>query len=378
MIYLDQAATSLQKPPEVCQAMLTACKTCAGYARSGHAPALRAGEVVYQCREAAAQLFSVDNPEQIIFTMNATHALNLAIHGFCTPSTVVAVSSYEHNSVMRPLHALGCPLRILRSKLFDSADFLREAEHAIDAGVQIFIINHVSNVFGSIIPLEQLDAMLQAYQIPLILDASQSAGTIPISVHRLRSLRAVCMPGHKGLLGPQGTGMLILSNPDDLPRPLLQGGTGSASSSLEQPAFLPDRLESGTPNVPGIAGLHAGMQFLLEQGIDAIHRHERDCIQTCIAALRTIPNLEVFAAEEPERQAGVLSIRIPNQSSEILAQALADRGVCVRGGLHCATLAHQSAHTQTTGTVRLSVGPYNTRLEMQRTAEISQELVGKM
>ena len=209
MIYLDQAATSLQKPPEVCQAMLTACKTCAGYARSGHAPALRAGEVVYQCREAAAQLFSVDNPEQIIFTMNATHALNLAIHGFCTPSTVVAVSSYEHNSVMRPLHALGCPLRILRSKLFDSADFLREAERAIDAGVQIFIINHVSNVFGSIIPLEQLDAMLQAYQIPLILDASQSAGTIPISVHRLRSLRAVCMPGHKGLLGPRALACLF-------------------------------------------------------------------------------------------------------------------------------------------------------------------------
>lgn len=378
MIYLDQAATSLQKPPEVCQAMLTACKTCAGYARSGHAPALRAGEVVYQCRETAAQLFSVDNPEQIIFTMNATHALNLAIHGFCTPSTVVAVSSYEHNSVMRPLHALGCPLRILRSKLFDSSDFLHEAERAIDAGVQIFIINHVSNVFGSIVPLEQLDAMLQAYQIPLILDASQSAGTIPISVRRLRSLRAVCMPGHKGLLGPQGTGILILSNPDDLPRPLLQGGTGSASSSLEQPAFLPDRLESGTPNVPGIAGLHAGMKFLLEQGIDAIHRHEQDCIQTCIATLRTIPNLEVFAAEEPERQAGVLSIRIPNQPSEILAQALADQGVCVRGGLHCAPLAHQSAHTQTTGTVRLSVGPYNTRLEMQRTAEILQELVGKM
>ena len=210
------------------------------------------------------------------------------------------------------------------------------------------------------------------------LDASQSAGTIPISVRRLRSLRAVCMPGHKGLLGPQGTGMLILSNPDDLPRPLLQGGTGSASSSLEQPAFLPDRLESGTPNVPGIAGLHAGMQFLLEQGIDAIHRHERDCIQTCVAVLRTIPNLEVFAAEEPERQAGVLSIRIPNQPSEILAQALADQGVCVRGGLHCAPLAHQSAHTQTTGTVRLSVGPYNTRLEIQRTAEILQELVGKM
>ena len=377
MIYLDQAATSLQKPPEVCQNMVTACKTCAGYARSGHIPALRAGEVVYQCREAAAQLFSVQSPEQIVFTMNATHALNLAIHGFCTPDTIVAVSGYEHNSVMRPLHAIGCPLRILRSRLFDSSDFLREAERAIDAGAQIFVINHVSNVFGSIAPLEQLDAMLQAYGIPLILDASQSAGILPISVRQLGSLCAVCMPGHKGLLGPQGTGILILPG-EKLPRPLLQGGTGSASSSLEQPAFLPDRLESGTPNVPGIAGLYAGIRYLLDRGVESIRRHEASCLQACVSSLTTIPNLEIFSSDIPERQAGVLSIRLPQQSSEILAQALADREVCVRGGLHCAPLAHKSVGTETTGTVRLSFGPYNTSGEILQACEIIRDVVSKM
>ena len=203
MIYLDQAATSLQKPPEVAQCMLSALKTCAGYARSGHVPALRAGEIVYQCREAAAALFAVDDPAKIIFTMNATHALNLAIHGFCRPDMTIAVSGYEHNSVMRPLHAIGCPLRILRSRLFDGADFLQEAERAVDAGTKLFVINHVSNVFGAIVPLEQLDAMLQAYEIPLILDASQSAGSLPLHLPILRSVCAVCMPGHKGLMGPQ-------------------------------------------------------------------------------------------------------------------------------------------------------------------------------
>lgn len=374
MIYFDQAATSLQKPPEVSQRMLAASKTCAGYARSGHVPALHAGEVVYQCRETAAQLFSVKDPEQIIFTMNATHALNLAIHGFCTAQTTVAVSGYEHNSVMRPLHAIGCPLRILHSRLFDPMDFLREAERAIDAGAQLFVINHVSNVFGAVIPLEQLDAMLQAYDIPLILDASQSAGVLPIRVSALGSLCAVCMPGHKGLLGPQGTGILILPG-NKLPRPLLQGGTGSASSSMKQPAFLPDRLESGTPNVPGIAGLDAGMRYLLETGVDNIRSHEHACLQACIQACREIPGLILYAADEEQRQAGVLSIRLPDESSEILAQMLAEHDVCVRGGLHCAPLAHRSAGTENTGTVRFSFGPYNTLEEVQRMAEILRSLL---
>lgn len=377
MIYLDQAATSLQKPPEVAQCMMSALKTCAGYARSGHAPALHAGEVVYQCREAAAALFAVDDPAKIIFTMNATHALNLAIHGFCRPDMTVAVSGYEHNSVMRPLHAIGCPLRILRSQLFDKTDFLREAERAIEAGAEFFIINHVSNVFGSIIPLEQLDAMLQAYGIPLILDASQSAGAVPLDLHVLGSLCAVCMPGHKGLLGPQGTGLLILPR-GDMPIPLLQGGTGSASFSLEQPAFLPDRLESGTPNVPGISGLAAGIRFLLEADVAKIYLREQHLISEFSAMLRTVPSLEVFAAENPACQSGLVSVRIPGESSELLAQALAARDICVRGGLHCAPLAHRSAQTDTTGTVRFSLNPYTTADELTQTVQVLREILCEM
>lgn len=377
MIYLDQAATSLQKPPEVAQNTMSALKTCAGYARSGHGPALRAGEIVYQCREAAATLFTVDDPTKIIFTMNATHALNLAIHGFCKPDMTIAVSGYEHNSVMRPLHAIGCRLRILRSRLFDRADFLQEAERAIEAGAQFFVINHVSNVFGSIIPLEQLDAMLQAYGIPLILDASQSAGAIPLNLHMLSSVCAVCMPGHKGLMGPQGTGLLILPR-DDIPVPLLQGGTGSASFSLEQPAFLPDRLESGTPNVPGIAGLAAGIRFLLETGVSKICVHEQELMKIFLSLLHTMPKLEIFAADNPNCQAGLVSVRIPGTSSELLAQALASQDVCVRGGLHCAPLAHRSAQTDTTGTVRFSFSPYTTADELTQTVRILREILYEM
>lgn len=375
VIYLDQAATSLQKPPEVVQSMLTASKTCAGYARSGHAPALRAGEVVYTCREMAAKLFSVDDPAKIIFTMNATHALNLAIHGFCTPQTTVAVSGYEHNSVMRPLHAIGCPIRILRSRLFDCADFLEQAKQAIDAGVQFFVINHVSNVFGSIIPLAQLDALLYENHIPMILDASQSAGVIPLDLQQLRSVCAVCMPGHKGLLGPQGTGLLILPG-DTLPVPLIQGGTGSASASLEQPAFLPDRLESGTPNVPGIAGLCAGLEFLLTYGIERIQAEEQALKNQLVVWLQTIPELEVFFAPDTACQAGVVSVRVPGQSSEILAQALAEHDVCVRAGLHCAPLAHHSAGTERTGTIRFSISPYNTSFEIAQTIQILHDILG--
>lgn len=373
MIYLDNAATSLQKPPQVIDAMADACRTCAGYARSGHVPALRAGETVYNCRETAAELFSVDDPATIIFTMNATHALNLAIHGFCTPHTRVTVSGYEHNSVMRPLHALGCPVHILHSKLFDPDDFMKQAEQVVVNGrADLFILNHVSNVFGSIAPLAALDRLLCQYDIPLILDASQSAGILSIAVNTLRSLCAVCMPGHKGLLGPQGTGMLILPR-EPLPVPLMQGGTGSTSASLEQPAFLPDLLESGTPNIPGIAGLDAGMRWILAQGIETLQTHEITLIRALDTELRTLPQLEIFS--HPTYQTGVLSIRLRHEPSELLAQTLSEHDICTRGGLHCAPIAHQSGGTMDTGTVRLSVGPFQTADEIAQAADIIRKII---
>lgn len=369
MIYLDQAATSLQKPPAVIASMEEAMRTCAGYGRSGHRAAVRAGEMVYACRETAAKLFSMRDPSRVIFTMNATHALNLAIHGLCHNTTKVVVSGYEHNSVLRPLHDLGCPVHRIESRLFDCDDFLCKAEQAIRQGAELFIINHVSNVFGSIVPLKALDALLQRYGIPMIVDASQSAGVLELSF--LPSVIAICMPGHKGLLGPQGTGLLLLA-PDTNPRPLLQGGTGSVSEDLAQPAFFPDRLESGTPNIPGIVGLDAAMRFVLAMGTEEIRRREENLRQELVRGLGTIPRLEVFASAHD--QSAVVSARIPKIPSECIAQALAERDICVRAGLHCAPCAHRTAGTEQTGTVRFSLGIYNTVEELQETVSCLREI----
>ncbi len=365
MIYFDNAATTLRKPKRVGQATLTAIYTAAGAGRSGHRPAIHAGELVYQCREAAAELFGVEDCTRVVFTYNATHALNLAIHGLCEADTVVAISAMEHNSVVRPLVERNIRYHVLQSPLFEPLAMLRAAEQAIAAGVNLFIINHVSNVFGAIAPLEGLDALLTAYDIPLILDASQSAGVLDIPVRRYQSLAAVCMPGHKALYGPQGTGILLVLS-DRLQRTLLQGGTGSLSAQLQQPDFLPDRWESGTLNVPGIAGLTEGIRFVLRRGAGQILRHEKLLLHTLVEALQSVPDTQVFAAENEGLQCGVLSFRHRQLSSESIAERLAEQGVCVRAGLHCAPLAHQNAGTEETGTVRVSLGAFNTLGEVRR------------
>lgn len=364
MIYLDSAATSLQKPRAVYQAVQKAMQSAGGYGRSGHRPALYAGELVYACRENARRLFGLQEPEQVVFTMNATHALNQAIHALADVKTRAAITGYEHNSVVRPLVERGIPYQVLESRLFDSNGMLQAARQALEDGANLFVINHVSNVFGSIAPIAELDAMLADAGVPMILDASQSAGTLEIHADKLRSAAAICMPGHKGLLGPQGTGMLLVCS-EKLQKPLMQGGTGSLSQDMTQPKLLPDRFESGTPNVPGIAGLDAGLRFLLARGLSRIRKHEQMLAADLTDGLSTIDGVEVFYHADPARQAGVVSFRHAKMPCEILAEKLADRDVCVRAGLHCAPLAHRSAGTLASGTVRVSFGPFNTRREVR-------------
>ncbi len=357
MVYLDYAATSLRKPPAVWRAVKKAMRQAGGYGRSGHRAALYAGELVYACREHARRLFDLEQPEQVVFTMNATHALNQAIHALADEHTYAAISGYEHNSVVRPLEERNIRYQVLESGLFDAAGMLASAKAALEQDVNLFIINHVSNVFGSVAPLEELDALLYDAGVPLILDASQSAGVLDICVSKLRSLAAVCMPGHKGLLGPQGTGMLLVCS-DALWRPLMQGGTGSLSQDMRQPALMPDRFESGTPNVPGIAGLSEGLRFLRRHGIASVRRKEQELMRVLAQQLGEVPGLELF--HHPTRQVGVLSFRHAAMCSETIAERLADRKICVRAGLHCAPLAHRSAGTLQTGTVRISLGAYST------------------
>ncbi len=362
MIYFDNAATTLLKPAEVFHAVQNAMRTAAGFGRSGHRPALRAGELVYACREQAAALFGVEEPERVVFTLNATHALNTAIHALAKPGMAVAVTGYEHNSVMRPLAALGCRVIVMEAPLFQPDEAVKAAEAALEAGAELFIVNHVSNVFGYAQPVGRIDALLTQAGVPMILDASQSAGVLPVQAGEWKSLAAVCCPGHKALFGPQGTGVLLVLS-DRLAEPLLYGGTGSLSEQIEQPDFLPDRFESGTLNAHGIAGLGAGIAWVRRQGTRQILGHERRLVSQLVQGLRALPGVEVFSGPG---QCGVVSFRVQGLACEEVAGRLALCGVCVRDGLHCAPQAHRSAGTFDTGTVRVSVSALNTEGECTR------------
>ncbi|MDY3618124.1 aminotransferase class V-fold PLP-dependent enzyme [Agathobaculum sp.] len=365
MIYLDNAATTLYKPRAVTEAVLRAMRRTAGYARGNHAAAARAGETVYACREAAAALFGVDDPARVVFTMNATHALNLAIHALADKDTRVVVGGYEHNAVMRPLALRGIEPRVAASPLWDGGKMVRELSRAVATGADLVVLNHVSNVFGFAAPLDEIAALLTQKGVPLILDASQSAGVIPIDVKKYPCLAAVCMPGHKALYGPQGTGILLALDDRIAQKPLLAGGTGSVSEELRQPDFLPDALESGTPNVPAIAGLAAGLAFVRAVGPAEFAAHERELMHEMARALGGEPRIECFTGGD---QTGVLSVRVEGASCETLAEALAAHDIAVRAGLHCAPLAHRTADTEQTGTIRFSASFYTTAQQVERAA----------
>ena len=365
MIYLDSAATSYYKPESVQTAVLDAMHTMASPGRGAHAPAMRAAECCFACREAIAALFHVPQPEQVVFTFNATHALNIAIRSLVREGTRVVISGYEHNSVTRPLHALGASVRVLDTPLFDVQAFLTAAGEAIE-WAEVVICTHVSNVFGFILPIEALAAMCSRAGVPLIVDASQSAGALELDFASLGA-EFVAMPGHKGLMGPQGTGVLLCKN-DAFP--LLYGGSGSSSRSQTMPEYLPDRLEAGTHNVCGIAGLLAGVQYVRSVTCEVIRRRERALLDRFALLLQDVPEIRLFFSSDPEVQAGVLSVLPQGISGEAFADSLNTQGVSVRTGLHCAPTAHRTAGTLATGTVRFSFSPFNTEQQIDRAAEI--------
>ena len=357
MIYLDSAATTFQKPPTVARAMTEALSTMSSPGRGGHPLAMRAADTAFQCRSELAALFNMKEPERVVFTTNATHGLNIAIKSLVPRGGRVVVSGYEHNAVTRPLAALGADISAADAPPFDRETAVAAFERLIVPGIDAVICNHVSNVFGCIQPIEAVAELCRDRGVPLIVDASQSAGCLPLSLRQLGAA-FIAMPGHKGLYGPQGTGVLLCGK--DVPvRTLLEGGTGSISLSQEMPDLLPDRLEAGTHNMPGIAGLLAGVRFVRRRGTDRILRHEQMLTRRTAELLRTLPAVEVFAAPEGKQQAGVLSFRVRGRDPELIGEALAERGIAVRAGLHCAPLAHRSAGTLNTGTVRVSFSAFN-------------------
>lgn len=370
MIYLDSAATSLQKPRAVAEQTALAIRTMASPGRGGHRPARLAGEKAFECRAALAELFNFAEPENVVFTMNATHALNIALASTVPEGGRVVVSGWEHNAVTRTLNMLKADVDTAKAPLFDSGATLEAFRKRIP-GAACVVCTHVSNVFGFVLPVYAIAELCREYGVPFVLDASQSAGAVEVDARKLGAA-FIAMPGHKGLLGPQGTGVLLCGAPAE---PVMAGGTGSDSRAQTMPKFLPDRLEAGTHNIPGIAGLLAGVQYVKRRGVEAIGAHERALARALGMQLRSIPGLEVFLADDESAQAGVVSVRHSSVGCEELGAALAGLGVCVRAGLHCAPLAHWSAGTLETGTVRLSVSPFNTVQEIRRVPALVERAV---
>ncbi len=346
MIYLDNGATSFEKPGSVARAMTRVLATCANPGRGGYEAAIRAARVVYRCREQAAAMFDC-SPQQVVFTGNCTQGLNMAIHSLYVPGARVAVSGFEHNSVMRPLHALGARIRVAGRQLFSWENTLEEWEKVLKSGVDFGVFTHVSNVFGYVLPVEELGRMCRAYGVPFILDAAQSAGVLDVGL-RKSGAAFIAMPGHKGLLGPQGTGLLLCGQ---TLKPLLAGGTGTESMDLTMPRELPEAGEAGTVNVPGIAGLEAGLAYLHRVGTAGIAAREAELGAFCA---RGLGELGYWVFQGPH-QTGTVSF-LSRGDCEEFARAMGEAGIALRAGLHCAPLAHESAGTLETGTIRLSLG----------------------
>ena len=364
MIYLDSAATTFQKPPSVTAAMQDALLTMSSPGRGGYPAAMKAAETAFQCRSELAELFGVGNPERVVFTSSATHGLNIAIKSLVPPGGKAVVSGYEHNAVTRPLTALGAEVSAAEAPLFRQSEVAAAFDRLIVPGTDAVICNHISNVFGFIQPVEAIAAMCRERGVPFIIDASQSAGVLPLNLDRLEAA-FIAMPGHKGLYGPQGTGVLLCG--ENVPvRTLLEGGTGSLSIQQEMPDFLPDRLEAGTHNMPGIAGLLAGVRFVKQRGMANILDHERHLTLLAAEGIRMLPGAKVLAMPGLREQAGVLSFVPLKKDVEEVGSRLAEQGIAVRTGLHCASFAHKSAGTLDTGTVRVSFSDFNTRSEVYR------------
>lgn len=376
MIYLDNAATTLKKPETVVKAVTEALTTLGNASRGAHEISLTTNRVIYGARKKTAAFFNCSKDDHVVFTSNSTEALNIAISGTVDEGDHVISTVLEHNSVLRPLYRLekerGVKLSFVKSDTKGLIDY-EELEGLIRPETKAVICTHASNLTGNVLDIGKIGDIARRHGLLFILDASQSAGTLPIDM-RASGISILCFTGHKSLMGPQGTGGLCIEGDIDI-RPFKTGGTGVQSYLKEQPLELPTRLEAGTLNGHGIAGLSAALNFITETGIDKIHAHEMKLSRAFYEAVRTIPGVKVYGDLDAEIRCPIVTLNIRTLDSGIAADELFSvYDIAVRAGAHCAPLMHKALGTEKQGALRFSFGYYNTMDECMKAAEAVREI----
>ncbi len=378
MIYLDNAATSWPKPPETIEAMHAYLETVGGNpGRSGHRASVDAARALYEVREAVCTFFNSKDPMRVFFTHNGTHALNYVLMGMLKEGDQVLTTAIEHNAVMRPLRELEKRGVVIRTACcredgtVDLDDFARK----IASGITLSVVNHASNVLGTISPIGSIAELCRKHGVLLLVDSAQTAGSLPIDMQDM-GIDLLACTGHKGLLGPPGTGCLVIGSHVDSTaiKPIIRGGTGSRSKEEYQPEDLPDKFESGTPNSVGLAGLLAGISWVTSRGVDIVRSHEVKLIARLIEGLQSIQDITVHGTRNPKESVAVVSFTCRGKTVSEIGLMLDERhGILCRVGLHCAPSAHKTAGTFPEGTVRLSPGCFTTLDEIDRTVDAVRE-----
>ncbi|MCX8130014.1 MAG: aminotransferase class V-fold PLP-dependent enzyme [Clostridia bacterium] len=377
MIYLDNAATSYPKPNRVYEEIDRCMREyCANPGRGGHAMSIASGKAVLEAREVICKFFSIKNPMQLCFTKNATESLNIAIKSCLRENIHVITTSMEHNSVIRPLKTLekenGAEITIVKGDEYGEID-PDEVKKNIRKNTKLIALTLSSNVNGIVMPVKEIGKIARENEIIFLVDASQGAGVFNIDVEDM-NIDMLAFPGHKGLLGPQGTGGLYAREGLDL-KPIMQGGTGSNSENIFQPEIMPDLLESGTLNTPGIVGLGYGVDFISSFGLDNLKKYKYMLVNRFFEGLRDIRRIRIYSKNDMEKNSGIVAVNFDDIDSSEISYAL-DKvyGIATRPGLHCAPLAHQTLGTVNSGIVRFSVGCFNTIEEIDITLEALREI----
>jgi len=378
ILYFDNAATTWPKPQGMLEAMIRYQETVGGSpGRSAHRLSIEAARIVYDTREAAAELFGINDPFRIAFTKNATEGLNIAIQGLLKPGDHCITSGMEHNSVMRPLRAMearGIDLSVVPCRADGTLD-PSDVEAAIRPQTRLIALIHASNITGTLMPIREAGALARQHGIPFLVDAAQTAGALPLDVEAM-NIDLLAFTGHKSLFGPQGTGGLyIRKGLDEQIPPLMMGGTGSRSEFEEQPDFMPDKYESGTQNAIGLAGLGAGIGFIRAEEIDAIREKEMILTKAFMEGAGALKGIHLYGPLDVGKRTAVVSFNIDGMvPSETAMRLDEDYGILCRPGLHCAPLAHRTVGTFPQGTVRFSFGYYNTLDQVQKALKALEEI----